>query len=77
MQKLANDQALKLVQAGDVEDHAGFDTAEARRLGLTPGQTVAVTPTDTGKRALYALISCTSLPLPCNAQGKTTRLSAR
>jgi len=49
VQKLTSDQALKLVQAGDVEDHAGFDAAEAGRLGLMPGQTVAVTPTDTGK----------------------------
>ena len=40
--------ALDLIQAGDMEDHVEFDAAEAGRLGLTPGQTVAITPTDTG-----------------------------
>ena len=55
VQKLASDQALKLVQAGSVEDHVVFDAAEAGRLGLTLGQTVGVTPTDTGKRTLRAL----------------------
>lgn len=49
MEKLASEQALKLVQEGGVEDHAGFDASEAGRLGLTYGQTVAVTPTDSGK----------------------------
>lgn len=48
VEKLTSDKALELIQAGDVEDHTGFDAAEAGRLGLTPGQTVAVTPTDTG-----------------------------
>lgn len=57
-EKLTSDQALKLVQKGDVEEHVGFDAAEAGRLGLTPGQTVAVTPTDTGKRTVHALTSC-------------------
>ena len=49
VEKVTSEQALKLVQEGDLEDHAGFDAAEAERLGLTSGQTVAVTPTDTGK----------------------------
>ena len=49
VEKLTSDQALKLAQGGDVEDHAGFDSSEAVRLGLTVGQTVAVTPTDSGK----------------------------
>ncbi|KAF9651127.1 hypothetical protein BDM02DRAFT_3163906 [Thelephora ganbajun] len=49
VEKVTSEQALKLVQAGDMEDHAGFDAGEAGRLGLVSGQTVAVTPTDTGK----------------------------
>lgn len=49
VEKLTSEQALKLIQEGDVEDHAGFDVSEAGRLGLTTGQTVAVTPTDSGK----------------------------
>jgi len=49
VEKLTSEQAMKLVQEGDVEDHAGFDASEAERLGLAPGQTVAVTPTDSGK----------------------------
>ena len=49
MEKLTSEQALKLIQEGGVEDHAGFDASEAGELGLTLGQTVAVTPTDTGK----------------------------
>ena len=56
MEKLTSDQALRLIQAGDVEGHAGFDVAEAGRLGLALGQTVAVTPTDTGKWTLHAPI---------------------
>jgi len=48
VQRLTSEQALKLTQEGDVESHAGFDASEAGRLGLTPGQTVAVTPTDSG-----------------------------
>ena len=72
MQKLASDQALKLVQAGDVEDHSGFDAAEAGRLGLAFGQTVAVTPTDTGKRILHALISRTSHLLQCTGKNHPT-----
>ena len=46
---MTSERALKLVQEGDVEDRAGFDAAEGERLGLRPGQIVAVTPTDTGK----------------------------
>jgi len=49
IEKLTSEQALKLVQEGDLEDHAGFDAAEAERLGLASGQTVSVAPTDTGK----------------------------
>jgi len=49
IEKVTSEQALKLIEEGDVEDHAGFDVAEAERLGLTLAQTVAVTPTDTGK----------------------------
>ena len=49
VQKLTSDQALKLVQDGGVEDHIGFDAAEAGRLGLMLGQTVGIAPTDTGK----------------------------
>jgi len=49
VEKLTSEQALKLVQEGDVEDHAGFNATEGERLGLKLGQTVAVTPTDTGK----------------------------
>lgn len=48
-EKVTSEQALNLVQEGDLEDHAGFDAAEAERLGLTSGQTVSVAPTDTGK----------------------------
>jgi len=79
VQKLTSDQALKLVQAGSVEDHVGFDAAEAGRLGLTLGQTVGVAPTDTGKRTLRALIyACPyARALPRNAQEYTIRLSAR
>ena len=49
VEKATSEQALRLAQEGDVEDHAGFDAAEAERLGLESGQTVAVTPTDTGE----------------------------
>lgn len=49
IEKVTSEQALKLIQEGDVEDHAGFDAAEAERLGLTLAQTISVTPTDTGK----------------------------
>jgi hypothetical protein len=48
-EKMTSEQALKLAQEGDTEDHTGFDAAEGERLGLRPGKTVAVTPTDTGK----------------------------
>lgn len=71
MEKLTSQQALKLIQEGDVEDHAGFDAGEAGRLGLIPGQTVAVTPTDTGKQALPTLTSCPSLPFSFQFKGKT------
>lgn len=49
VEKVTSEQALRLIREGDVEEHAGFDTVEAERLGLTIAQTVAVTPTDTGK----------------------------
>lgn len=49
VEKATSEQALRLIQEGDVEDHAGFDAAEGERLGLEPGQTVTVTPTDTGE----------------------------
>lgn len=49
VEKVTSERALKLIQEGDVEDHTGFDATEAERLGLTLAQTVAVTPTDTGK----------------------------
>ena len=48
-EQMTSEQALKLIQEGCVEDHAGFDVAEAERLGLALGQTVAVIPTDTGE----------------------------
>ena len=57
IEKVASEQALKLIQEGDVENHAGFDEAEAERLGLTLAQTVAVTPIDTGKRTLDDVLS--------------------
>jgi hypothetical protein len=49
VEKVTSEQALKLIQEGDVEDHAGFDALEGGRLGLARGQTVTVTPTDSGK----------------------------
>jgi hypothetical protein len=49
VKKVTSEQALALIQEGDVEDHAGFDAAEAGRLGLKLAQTVAIAPTDTGK----------------------------
>lgn len=49
IEKVTSEQGLKLTQEGDIEGHAGFDAVEAERLGLTHSQTVAVTPTDTGK----------------------------
>lgn len=48
VEKVTSEQALKLVQEGDLGDHTGFDAAEAERLGLKSGQIVAVAPTDTG-----------------------------
>lgn len=60
VEKLTSEQALKLVQEGDVENHAGFDALEAERLGLTPGRTVAVTPTDSGKWTLGLAPTLTS-----------------
>jgi hypothetical protein len=58
IEKVTREQALELIREGGVEDHAGFDAAEAERLRLTLAQTVAVSPTDTGKRIPDA-------PTPC------------
>ena len=49
VEKVTSEQALKLILEGEVENHTGFDAAEAERLRFTLGQIVAVTPTDTGK----------------------------
>jgi hypothetical protein len=54
---MTSERALQLIVEGGVEEHAGFDAAEAERLGLILGQTVGVTPTDTGKWTLDALAS--------------------
>lgn len=41
--------AAALITSGSFEDHAGFDSVEADRLGVKLGQTVSVAPNDTGK----------------------------
>jgi len=75
VQKMTSEQALKLVQEGDVEDRAGFDALEAERLGLRPGQTVSVTPTDSGRWIPRAPTRSSSLS--CNVQEKIIQLSER
>ena len=52
VEKMTSEQALKLAVEGGAEDHTGFDAAEAERLGLIMGQTICVTPTDTGRFTL-------------------------
>lgn len=50
--KITGEEAAQIVCSSprtDIETSTGFNEAEAGRLGLKLGQTVAVSPTDTGK----------------------------
>lgn len=48
---ISGEEATKIVLSSsheNVEDIVGFEAAEGRRLGVKVGDTVSVTPTDTG-----------------------------